>query len=278
MGFHSLGLYILWKSRKSFSNKSQYQFLIHLSTSQILFVSLGIVSRILIVYLNYSRVSFWLLSIQYVNSALVYFLVMIFMTFDRFFEIYLNIRYPLYWCEKYTKILLTIVWLVASVLVFPILLYPSFNEDLLSKFCFLYFYPFLESIILLSCLIIYTYIFTKLKKTYVQPEIPNKDIKSIKNRHTGSNNGHRTYNRKRKTFAIFVPGLIVLTFILFIFIPDLIASHGHFADFQLTASLKMYIYFSYLIGISCDVFVYILSYKCLRKTFLRIFLSCDATK
>lgn len=283
LSLHSLGIYLLRKSRNSFSNKSQYHLLVHNSISQIIFIVFGILARIVLMCGDYKKAYISLCSIQYINSFLVCYFVMVFMTLERFFEVYLNIRYPIFWCEKYTKTLLCTLWAVACILVFGVIFYPSLDEKLLYKFCFLYFYPSLEFLLSFLSVFIYTYIFVKLHKTplhsttttkemtkNIQPEELQKVRSSMDNSNATKSLIQLKNHKKKKTSHFYVPFLILVTYFLFIVVPDAIGFFICLLELEMIPAVKTYIYFSYLFGISCDVFIYVLLYKSLRIRFMRM--------
>ena len=239
---HLTGIYFLFKHHNCYhrninnddSRKRHLLHLINLSVSEIVFVGLGLLTQLLVIcgavkHANYAE------TVQYSACCLQYFLAMIYMTVDRFLEVRLNIIYPVFWKYKYTKILLLCTWTVCSILSLVVLLMDLPSRRRVHLIIFVYFYPIFESVFLVLSSSIYVYIFIKLKQKSCH--VYKKDSGIMK-------------RRRKKHF--YVPALIVLSFFLFILIPDTVITVFILRNTRLPGPLQTYVYCSYMIGFSCD--------------------------
>lgn len=243
---HLTGLFFLVKLRRYYrsnsnasnSKRSHLLHLINLSISEILFVTLGLVSLILIACGENSYAQY-VLVIQYTTCCLQYFLAMIYMTVDRFLEIRLNIVYPVVWKYRYTKGVIFVTWVACGVFSVVILLSELPSRKRMEWIIFVYFYPIFESVFLALSVSIYGYIFVKLKQNSCH----------VYKKHSG-------LMKRRKKKHFYVPALIVLSFFVFIMIPDTLTTVFVLRDTKVPGSLQNYVYCSYLVGFSCDAIVY----------------------
>jgi len=113
---------------------------------------------------------------------------------------------------------------------------------------FVYGNTVVEFLFLVHSVAIYTYIFIKLKKNQVH--VLNKKSGLLK---------------QRKKNHFYLPVLIVLTFFVFIMAPDLLMAFSFRGHFVLNVTMQMYVYSSYMIGISFDAIVYIFFSPFIRK-------------
>lgn len=175
---HIFSVYILHLAKKTSLQNTQRLFFMHLSISEILIQLFAILRRVgriyqnddMIIYMNLAQAGF---------SFIVYYLVMIFITLDRFFIVYLNIQYPLFWCDQRTKYLITFTWcLAAGTLVTCFLLKPK------ETFLMVYFYPVFGLICILIAVLCYSYIFCKIYNNKKQDRLRAISVTSSNNNET----------------------------------------------------------------------------------------------
>ena len=107
---HVFGIFILLKTPSSELGSTCKAFFINLSIAEIVICSTSIIFRIF-------PQSFQIaILVQYLFGCNMMYLVMIFLTADRFFRVYLNIKFHLYWNDSRTKFLLVISWILNAVL------------------------------------------------------------------------------------------------------------------------------------------------------------------
>ena len=152
-----------------------------------------------------------------------YMLLMIVITIDRFLIIYLNIKYPLYCTPRKIKIV------VILILCFCLCFFFVF----LSKYLlYLFVYPVIQSVFLLTAILTYVYIYRQLKRS----KEPNRNsVKHMKD------SKKEPKSKERKRFNIFVPNLIILTFILFTVLPHAVWSIKFWFEFNLPTSASYFV-------------------------------------
>ena len=132
--FYITEMYLLICLPYSSMNSTQRLFLLHLSLSEFCLTFMEMIKRILHITLrsqdNY--ILEYLNIIQFSSAAMVYYLIMIYLTADRFFELYLSIKYNLYWSETKSKGLLITTWLVfvmVTIIILLLYIYKSLNYN-----------------------------------------------------------------------------------------------------------------------------------------------------
>ena len=162
-----------------------------------------------------------------------YMLLMIVITIDRFLIIYLNIKYPLYCTPRKIKIV------VILILCFCLCFFFVFLSKYLSsqtwnpyRILYLFVYPVIQSVFLLTAILTYVYIYRQLKRS----KEPNRN--SVKNM---KDSKKEPKSKERKRFNIFVPNLIILTFILFTVLPHAVWSIKFWFEFNLPTSASYFV-------------------------------------
>ena len=162
-----------------------------------------------------------------------YMLLMIVITIDRFLIIYLNIKYPLYCTPRKIKIV------VILILCFCLCFFFVFLSKYLSsqtwnpyRILYLFVYPVIQSVFLLTAILTYVYIYRQLKRS----KEPNRNsVKHMKD------SKKEPKSKERKRFNIFVPNLIILTFILFTVLPHAVWSIKFWFEFNLPTSASYFV-------------------------------------
>ncbi|XP_057310283.1 olfactory receptor 1B1-like [Hydractinia symbiolongicarpus] len=109
---HCSGIYILIKDKRYIS-ATQKILLQNLSVSEILLSSVSILGFIIKdVHGLQSIERRCVLVVFFVINAL-YFVIMATLTLDRFVEVYMNIKYPIYWSARKMKLLMACEWMLA---------------------------------------------------------------------------------------------------------------------------------------------------------------------
>ena len=187
---------------------------------------------------------------------LMYYLLMIYITLDRFFAIYLNVKYGVYWSLVKTKrlILFTSFFCIfASISVSVTLVQTQWS---VTSFVYVYLYPPFMIIFIICAVITYSYIVIKI--------IRREDI--IVNQVTRK--AEKSYSRIQLK-SILVPTIIILTFIFFMVLPNFI----HMVNYTNISKLAKIIvdvnWILFPLGFISDAVVYIFSVSALRKTYIR---------
>ena len=194
--------------------------------------------------------------------CLMYFFVMIFITWDRFAEIKLNLKYPLYCNSKKTITLLVITFFI-SLSLFVVLLSIQLTNGRWDYYLYLkiYVFPILHGIFIISAVFVYCYIVKKLRKSQIAQLKIRRHLQLQMNSLNSKNAAH--LNSKPK---LVVPGLIVLTFLIFSTLPHCLLLVLFFSGWN---NIFNFIVMLYLFGLFVDLVIYILSVKSIQQLFRR---------
>ena len=257
--FHLSGMYFLICLRHSTMNGSQRMFLLHLSLSEsfLTFIEMG--KRIIYIITNseHTMVTEYMTVVQFSSAAMVYLFIMIYLTVDRFFELYLNIRYPVYWSEKKTKRLLMVTWIVFVVLALILSLLYNYQSIDYKWLFYIYIWPITEAVFLAIAFWTYGYI---IRKLYISNKSTNALRASIHQLSINNNNAitPAVPNQPNLTkSAFYLPTLLILTFVLLQVVPDLtillvVLSGNVVPDHVLTG-----VFMTYMVSILLDAIIYI---------------------
>ena len=176
---HSMGSFFLISVYKKGRKTVQQILLINLSVTELV---ISLINLIIEVYVNTTqeirarsltkgaRTS----PLQFAQVArkvlfCSYYTAMIYITADRFFGVLLNIKYPIYWDTKKTKILLYIN--SCTIVVFTVVLTVIYGFIPFNYTCLftLYVHSVFNVIVLLLCFTTYSYIFYRYTRRQVHP-------------------------------------------------------------------------------------------------------------
>ena len=175
--------------------------------------------------------------------------VLIMLTFDRFLQVYLNIKYTLYITERRTRCIIFSCYLIGiyfglTLVLVNVLLHIGFW---IARSCF---YPMYGSLVVIMFAVTYLYIY--------------KEIRKMSHRVQSTN--HRI-NRQRR--GIFIPFWIILTYISSILIPGIAFAFA----FDTLNSIRYMSYiwrFFWIVGFIADALIYTLFNEPIKKIFLRL--------
>ena len=221
--FHMLGIVTLTKLKSKYIYGTQKYLIIALSLLILGVVALS-TARESIFHAKRSRVDNTALCISLYHIIVfgsMYYFIMFAITIDRFLEVRLNIKYPLYWNMNKTKKTLILVSFMLNV-AFAVLLCIILQyrqslmvrniHDKINKNVYIYFTPTIDTIFLISATAVYLYIFSKLRKTKRKEEALRKQV-------TGNETPlQRIHNIKKSR----VPFWIIITFVLFNIVPNML--------------------------------------------------------
>ena len=188
---------------------------------------------------------------------LMYYFIMIYITLDRFFAIYLNIKYRVYWSPEKTKRLIfftSLVCIIASILVSVTWFQMQWS---VTTFVYVYLYPPFMVVFIICAAITYSYIVIKIIANQQREDRLRKQV-------TRNNKNFSPEVQRKSKFTIFVPTIIILTFILFMVIPNFI----HMTN-KIILALPTYLvdinWILFPLGFISDAVVYIFSVNALRN-------------
>lgn len=197
------------------------------------------------------------------------FSIMILITLDRLFEFRLNIKYSLYWSSKRTLVALLVVTSISISIFICILIMTKIYNFTTLKFCEKFLMknviPLLISIFIVLASYTYYQIYKKIKKNREKTN-KNKNIHEVRNLHKeiGSN--------RRKPFQVFLPGLIMATFILFSIVPYFVWTIRYHVCRDCNEYVNSVITLLYSLGWLADPLIYIFSLRHIRMKIKGVFL------
>ena len=192
------------------------------------------------------------------GTALTFFLIfiMIMITIDRFLEIYLNIKYSIYWSVRKTNVVLLVVLLICCILFIPLFIVHLRSPTAFRKLVTYYFFPTLSLVFLIVFSFSYFYIIKQVLRHRKKTKQIQKQLRT--------NNIKLHCKQPNIRFKLFVPTLIIITFILFMICPNII---GIFVVMEL---LPIYVlHFTKLfviVGFIADAVVFVFNLNAIRVT------------
>lgn len=206
----------------------------------------------LLEYTEY-RYIWWMFSIS--SAVIMYMFVMTLITIDRFMDIYLNIKYDIHWYAKRTKIALTAAFVLSLLSGIPAVIVGLEDPCKVFKFLSLYVYPVLEGIFVVIALFTYFYIIKQVQK---HKKMSRKIEKQLRENHIIP-----FQKPSRNRFRIYVPTLIIITFILFTIGPNVI-KFFYFLNIIQNHYISHIAYLLIPVGFIADPLIYILNLKPVR--------------
>ena len=192
------------------------------------------------------------------GTALTFFLIfiMIMITVDRFLEIYLNIKYSIYWSVRKTNVVLIVALLMCCLLFIPLFIVHLRSATAFRKLVTYYIFPTLSLVFLIVFSFSYFYIIKQVLRHRKKTKQIQKQLRT--------NNTNLHCKQLNIRFRLFVPTLVIITFILFMICPNII---GIFVVIEL---LPIYVlYFTKLfviVGFIADAAVFVFNLNGIRVT------------
>ena len=254
---HSLGIYLLSRLH---SREVQEIYLINLSASEILGNVSELLTRRIPKLLTFTDATLNAVkNIQefasIVNATLIsitYYLAMAYITADKLLDIFLNIKYVIYWNKVRAKYLLLLTWVFSVSICLSTSLGYYFEgfayKTQIRKF---FMTPF---DILFIALAVITYIFI-FKKFHQTRAIPKPSFRSNVIR-------TRTCWYVFRYSRFFVSVLLILTFVLFMVVPDLILLFWEMVDNgEHTSALRDFTMILYQFSYLSDALIYLFMHR-----------------
>ena len=250
IAFHTSTLTILFKIKVDNLKGSQKYLMISLFIVEL---ALGVVALALSITSTLDiqkKIEHFLVCLDLTFLYLMYLFLMALITVDRLLEFKLNIKYPLYWTPRRT-VYTIVIFLVTSFMIF---LFTFISNELnrwnYFKVFFLYIYATYHVLFLMLASFTYFIIFKKIRNNRKQ---------KVQRVHQSAKR-----NRNDKTTRIFLPTLIIVTFLLFDFIPGIIFSAKSYHHSDQTPYVNHFIGILYILGWLLDPAIYIFSLKSVR--------------
>ena len=257
---HVIGLILLFNQDDSNIHGTQKYLIVSLSLTEISFLTLS-ATRGIVWYTDTSaKIAAELIeAYSIIVSSNMYYFTMFAITIDRFLKIILNIRYPLYWKVKNTKTFLVVYFLILNGLYISyltlVLIFAWHKMSLvMAKFYYNYIVPVFDITFVGTASGVYGYIFATIFKK-------RKADKRLRKQVTGSTGNVASTK-------IHVPFWIVLTFILFWVVPDIMM--GINITFQFPTEFYISNLILYRIGYMADPIIYIFNLKEVKFQIMRL--------
>lgn len=258
---HSLALVLLFKIKVQNVNGSQKYLLTSLCLVEL---CLGANSILFSTFKSLEMVTVLEIAeiFDLIPLYLLYLLIMIFITLDRLFEFRLNIKYSLYWSPKKTFYALIIVFsILILVFVCLIILKVFFTSFDFVKIIMIYVLPQFEIIFMILAIYTYYLIFKKLKRN-------RRTSRKIK-QNVMMQNSRIQNETSTKGFRVFVPSLIIATFILFSIIPYVTMLIYYYVFNEQHQLLLKVILTMFPLGWLADAVIYIFTLRQIRRKIAR---------
>lgn len=183
-----------------------------------------------------------------VFTTLVYYTLMVLLVLDRFLVFYLNIKYPLY-CTTLNLLKVIISFVLLVFLIFILIALLRVTELLQRRTHFWIFHTsflILDICYFLFVVFSYTYIFL----VYQRQGKKNKQI---------------VWRHRKDRFKLFIPSMIILSFLSFNILPDFIFTIKSICSLPISTELNSALQILYRIGFLVDPVIYTANYICAVK-------------
>ena len=248
---HVIGLILLFSHEDSNIHGTQKYLVVSLSLTEISFLTLSTTRSFVWFTDTSTKIAGELIeAYSIIVSSNMYYFTMFAITVDRFLKIILNIRYPLYWKAKNTKTFLLIFFSILNGLYISylslVLIFAWHKMPLvMAKFYYSYIVPVFDITFVAVASGVCGYIFATIFKN-------RKADKRLRKQVTGSTGNV-------SSTKIHVPFWIVLTFMLFWVLPDIMM--GINFTFQFPTEFYISNLILYRIGYMADPIIYIFNLK-----------------
>lgn len=223
-------------------------YLLSLSLTEILISLLRFLTE-MTDFLDYQSVNDYIVPFSSTGVYLIYFLNMFYLTIDKLFEILLNIRYPVYWNERKTKVLLVLTWLsglLLSIAVTIVTQIKFFDYWVVLE----YIYPAVDFSFLFVAFTTYGFLFQKFRRTRISPTDGKKRLSIWK-------------AFRQSTFYVTI--LLVSSFIFFVVIPDLIFLFYPMVNRGFPESLNSVCILMYSVSFLIDAWIFMMMQRQVKR-------------
>lgn len=205
---HALALTLLRRYKQHHLSGNQVDLLIALSVTELAygFVDTGYKISLLLEHgiFGIARNIFWVFSIT--TIILMYMMIMILITLDRFLIFYCNIKYAFYWSKNKNRCVLILFGILSTMSFAPALTVALQNPVYVGRTLVRYIYPPFEFVFIIVALLTYSYIFLRHRDSIIIPK-----VRKDKNARDGESNSR---------VKPLVPSLIILTCLVFMIVPN----------------------------------------------------------
>lgn len=207
------------------------------------------------------------------STFVTYVLIMISITIDRFAEVYLNIKYPIYWSTRKTIYFMMFQWLICVVVAVVstafVIRYGDKASNEFEHIYAAYFFPIADLTFVTVAVITYSYIATKLirKKVQIAPITSASQV-------TIEDIDKQVHNQKKlglkRPKPLLLPTLLITTYVVFFVIPDIIYFCMDRGAFEIGETFSIALSFAFYCGYISDALIYVLLSTTIGKELLKL--------
>lgn len=183
-----------------------------------------------------------------VFTTLVYYTLMVLLVLDRFLVFYLNVKYPLY-CTTLNLLKVIISFVLLLFLTFILVGVLRVTELLQRR---THFWIFHTSFLIID---VCYFLFVALSYTYI----------FLVYQRQGKKNKQIVWRERKDRFKLLIPSLIILSFLLFIILPDFIFTIRNICSLPIGTELNSALQILYRIGFLMDPVIYTANFICAVK-------------
>ena len=260
ISIHILAVTLLVKLKQHNVKGSQKVLLIALCVTELTYALIDILDHVCY-KLELDPGTFVFFVLNSTTVTFMYIFIMTCIAVDRFFEIYLNIKYRVLWSSKKTKMVLLIGLIICCILFVPFIIMELKNRYITGDTLSRYIYPVIELVFIIIFSWSYFYIIRQVLRYRRNTKTLEKQL---------SRNSRVVYHKQLNSqFKLFVPTLIIVTFLLFMIGPSILrlfvalkllnGDAGYRISFVLVP-----------VGFIADPIIYIFSLKAIRSAFKRV--------
>ena len=276
---HMIGFYLLYKSYRSSLCGSQRLYLMNFSITEIFLCLFDVIKRICQL-INENNIQNYILIIQWTGLSLGYYLAMILLTMDRFLKFMLDIKYVTVWTRQRTKLSIIVSWIICLITVIFCLYYIPKDHVIISRLATLYFFSTFDFTFVILAVLSYGSLFKTLhhvklrQRRLSMPVIRSPSTLSSKTnllrRKSIAAVAVKKIREKTAFNVLFIPTWIIITFLLFIMLPDQIYFYCFLLEKDIGHLGDIIISFTYSLGFISDALIYIFLSQPVRKTLMRL--------
>ena len=256
---HITALAVLFCVKRNNVQGSQKILLIALCMTELTFVVVNFTGELCYI-MKLQKAANALYIFLFASVSKMYILIMFLITVDRFLVIYLNIKYDVLWSPKKTMIVLFVLIVFSALSLAPTYLIGLKKAERIGS---LYVSPILEAIFIISASAIYFYIIKKVLRNRKKMKQLQKQLKV---------NIRTVYHAERHNrFKMFVPTMIIITFVFFTVGANLVCLVAQIKDAK--SNLRKISMILFPIGFIADSLIYIFNLQSVRSNLRRTILS-----
>lgn len=261
---HSIGITVLNKLERDGGGEVQNIYIKSLSLAELSLNIVVLLDRLLPLLVRDPEVAelvleidYYLCIISFTGIALVYYLFMFCITWDKVLEVYLNIKYTIYWNERKAKRLVRLTWVVGLSMSIGFCFAHAFADYRFEFIFALYIFPTLNFLFIIAAVLTYSYIFYKYRQTRSHPSMRQlPQLSSV-----------QIFRTSRFSISVW----LVLSFLLCIVIPSLMLAFKGVSSEGVSPVIKVIIWIFYGTSTLADAFIYIFLLRKNRRLFCKIF-------